>query len=41
MEESFFRHKKIKKFDYDNLIAQKLAQNSYIVRPYGSGKGFV
>ena len=41
MEEDFFRQKRIKKFDYDELIMEKLKQNSYIAPPYESGKGFI
>lgn len=40
IEESMFRYKKIKKFDYQGLIKRKLKEDTYISPAYHLGEGF-
>jgi hypothetical protein len=39
--ELFFRENRIKKYNYDSLIDQKLKESTLVIRAYENGKGFV
>lgn len=37
----FFRENRIKRFDYNALLEEKLSQSTLVVRAYENGKGFI
>jgi hypothetical protein len=37
----FFRENRINRFEYNELIEEKLKQNTLIAKAYPNGKGFV
>jgi hypothetical protein len=39
--ELFFRENRIKRYDYDTLVDEKLQESTLIVKAYDNGKGFI
>lgn len=39
--ELFFRENRIKRYNYDSLIEEKLKENTLVAKAYENGKGFI